>query len=236
MQFIQNGIHAAFGNQNVICDDGLVVFPPAAQGERLGGLLAVYVKGYCEGCAQLGLHTEQRKCVGVGRGLIGSLGRQATFDRVTVHPVRLLGIGIADFYMTFVEGRIKGHAQKAAQTIFFDKWVFFELVVLFFGQILKAAVAESADLTEVGLFKRVVDGHCNGEQRGKEHGGEQDCQNGNQIARTVGTKRTKGQAPNTSAVCNMTHGAHLRILPSSMRMIRSDSCAISSLWVIITMV
>ena len=172
MQFIQNGIHAAFGNQNVICDDGLVVFPPAAQGERLGGLLAVHVKGHREGRAQLGFHTEQRKRAGVGCGLVGSLGRQTTLDRVTVHPVRLVGIGIADFHMTFIEGRVKGHAKKTAQTVFLDERVFFELVVLFFGQILKAAVAESTDLAEVGLFKRVVDGHCNGEQRGKEHGGE----------------------------------------------------------------
>ena len=172
MQFIQNGIHAAFGNQNVICDDGLVVFPPAAQGERLGGLFAVHVKGDREGRAQLGLHTEQRKYTCVGCGLVGSLGRQTTLDRVAVHPVCLLGIGITDFYMAFVEGCIKGHAQKAAQTVFLDEWVFFELVVLFFGQILKAAVAESTDLTEVGLFKRVVDGHCDGEQRGEEHGGE----------------------------------------------------------------
>lgn len=42
--FRQDFVHPAFGNQDMVCYDGLIIFPPAAEGEGLSGFMPIHVK------------------------------------------------------------------------------------------------------------------------------------------------------------------------------------------------
>ena len=191
--------------------------------------MAIHVKGNRKFFAQLGRDAEQFQDMLVGRSLIGPFGGQTSLDGVAVRPVRLVRVRIADFDMAFFKRGALRHAEEAAQAVRLDAGVLLELVILRLGQILKASVTVSADLAEVGLLEGVVDGHGDRDERGEEDRGQGDSQDGDEVARAVGTERAEGQAPDAGAVLHFTHAAHPLILPSSMRMMRSDSWAISSL-------
>ena len=101
----EDGVHPALGDQDVVGYDGFVVLPPAAEGEALGGLVPVYIEGKGEFRADLRLDAQQLQHAGVGGGLVGAFLRQGAFDGVAVHPVGLVGVGIAHFHMGLIEGR-----------------------------------------------------------------------------------------------------------------------------------
>ena len=93
----------------MVSHNGLVVLPPAAQGKGLGGLMAVHEKRNSELGTDLRLHAQQFQHMGVRGGLVGALLRKSSLHRVTVHPVGVIGIRIADLHMGFVEGDVRGH-------------------------------------------------------------------------------------------------------------------------------
>ena len=93
----------------MVSHDGLIVLPPATQGKGLGGLAAVHEKRDGELSTDLRLHAQQCQHMGVRGGLVGALLRKASLHRVTVHPVGVIGIGVADLHMGFVEGYVRGH-------------------------------------------------------------------------------------------------------------------------------
>ena len=71
----ENRVHPALGDEDVVGHDGLVVLPPAGEGEGLGGGMAVHVKGEGELRPDLRLHAQQLQHMGVGGGLVGALLR-----------------------------------------------------------------------------------------------------------------------------------------------------------------
>ena len=147
----------------MVGDDGLVVLPPAAKGEGLGGLVAVHRKGDGELCPEFRLDAQQLQHAGVGGGLVGPFRGQAALDGVAEGPVSFILVRIADLHMRFVEGYLGGHPQIAPQAPGLDAGVFFQFVELGLGQVFEPAVVKTAALAEVGLLHPLVDGEGNGE-------------------------------------------------------------------------
>ena len=203
----QDGVRPALRDQNVVGHNGLVILPPAAQGESLGGLMAVHIKGERELGADLRRDPHQLQHMGVRGGLIGALLGQAPLNRVAVHPVGLVGIGVAHLHMAFVEGHLTGHAHKAPQTPLVDEGVVLQFVKLLLCQVLEPAVGEAAHLAEVVLLDAVVDGHGDGEQGGEEHRGQGDGQHRDQVPGAVGSQALTGEISDTLAVGDV-HGIH----------------------------
>ena len=90
--------------------------------------------------AQLRLYPQQRQDMGIRGGLIGALLGQSAFDGVAVHPVGLVGVGIADLYMGFVEWDIRRHTQKAAQAPGLDERIVLQFLKLLLCQILEGSM------------------------------------------------------------------------------------------------
>ncbi len=95
----------------------------------------------------------------------------------------------------------------------------------------------SPHLPEVGLLEPVADGQGDGEQGGEEHRGQGDGQHGDEI-RVRAARRLFQLRRRIHFLFAIHSGAPYRatIRPSSIRTMRSAVWAISSLWVIITMV
>ncbi len=188
--FCQNGVHPALGNENMVCHDGLVVLPPATQGKGLGGLMAVHIK--CDGkiCADLRLHSQQFQHMGVCGRLVGALLRKASLHRVAVAPVGLVGIGVTDLHMGFVEGHLCGHAHEPAKAPGLDERIVLQLLELLLGEVLEGAMGPAPGLTEVVLLDALVDGEGDGKERGEEHRCQGDGQHRHQIAGAAGQKGT----------------------------------------------
>ena len=99
------------------------------------------------------------------------------------------------------------------------------------------AVGGGAHAAELIALVGLVDGKDDGKQRGKEQGRQGDGQNSDGVPFPGGQHRFDTQAADTPLIFHL----HARSLPetmrpSSMRRIRSAIWAISSLWVIMTMV
>ena len=137
---VQDGIHPAFRDEDVVGDNDRVVFPPAAKGEGLGGLVAVHIEGDGELAAEFRFHPQQFQHVEVCGGLISALSGQAALDGITEHPVGLIGVGITDLHMGFVEGDIRGHTAEPPQAPFFDQRVLTQFLKLRLCQIFETAM------------------------------------------------------------------------------------------------
>ena len=222
----------------MVSDDGLVIFPPAAKSEGLGGLVSVHIEGHGELVPQLRLHTQQFQHPQVRGGLVGVLLRKPSLNGHAEHPVSLVGVGVAHLHMALVEGNIGGHPQEAAQAPILDEGIVPQLIELRLRQVFEAAVGPTTRLTEVGLLEPLVDGEGDGEQGCEENCGQGDGQNGDDIPCPGCLEGLPAQPPDTRSVGYLDHGHHplVTMRPSSMRMMRSAIWAISSLWVIITMV
>ena len=108
---------------------------------------------------------------------------------------------------------------------------------LFLGNFLESTMTVATDLTEGVHFIAGIHGHCYREQGGKQQRCQHDGGNGDQIPLPGGKQGFEAQAADAATVFHI-HGCYPRFAmrPSSMRMIRSAIWAISSLWVIMTMV
>ena len=148
----------------MVCHHGLVVLPPAAQGKGLGRFMAVHIK--CDGkiCADFRFHSQQFQYMSVCGSLVGALLREASLHRVAVAPVGLVGIGVADLYMGFVEGCLCGHPQKSPQAPLVNQWIVLQFLKLFLCQVLKGAMAPATGLAEVVLLDALVDGEGDGKK------------------------------------------------------------------------
>ena len=187
--------------------DGLVVLPPAAQEEGLGGLAAVHVKGEGEGHPQLRLDAQQLQHPGVGGRLVGALLGQGTLHRIAEGPVGVVCVGPAHLHMGLVEGHFCGHAQEAPHPPLADEGIILQFVALLLRQVLEPAVGEAAHLTEVVLLEALVDGQGDGKEGGEQHRCQGDGQHRNEISGPVGGQTLPGQAADTLAV-GYLHGAH----------------------------
>ena len=120
----QHGIHPAFRDEDMVGNDGFIILPPTAKGEGLGCFVTVYIEGDGKFRSQLRLYPQQFQYMGVGGGFVGIFLWQAALDGVTVHPVGIVGIGIAHLHMGFVEGNVRGHSQETPQAPLGDQRVF----------------------------------------------------------------------------------------------------------------
>ena len=196
----QNGVHPALGDQNVVGHDGLVVLPPAAQGKGLGGLMSVHLKGNGELDADLRLHPQQLQHMGVGGRLVGALLGKTALYRVAVAPVGLVGVGVADLHMGFVEGNLCGHAHKAAQAPGFDERIVLQCLELLLSEVLEGAMGPAPGLTEVVLLDALVDGEGDGKKGWKQSRRQGDGQHRHQIAGTVCKEAFQTQTADAAAV------------------------------------
>ena len=121
---VQDGIHPAFRNEDVVGDNDRVVFPPAAKGKGLGGFVAVHLKSGGKLVANFRFYPQQLQHVEVCGGLISALSGQAALDGITEHPVGLIGVGITDLHMGFVEGCLGGHSYEPPQAPLADQGIF----------------------------------------------------------------------------------------------------------------
>ena len=199
----QNGVHPALRNEDVVGDDGVIRLPPAAEGEDLGGFMAVHREGHGELRPQLRLDAQKPQDLRIRGGLVGALPGETAHHRIAEHPVGVLGFGIADLHMGFVEGLLCRHPEKAPQAGPCDTGIVLQLIVLLLGEILEAAVGRGAHLTERGLLKALVDGEGDGKKRGKEHRGEGDGQRCDEIPRAVCLKTPQPQAEHAFSVGNV---------------------------------
>ena len=183
---LQYGINPAFRDENVVGNHRLIVFPPAAEGKGLGGFVTVYVKGNGKFRPQFRLDAQQLQHMGIGCSFISSLLGQAALHRVAVHPVGLVGIGVADFHMIFVEGNFCGHSQETPQTPLGDQRIVFQCFKLLFRQVLKGTMAPAPGLAKVVLLDALVNRQSNGKQGSKQSGSQGNGQNGHQIPGAVG--------------------------------------------------
>ena len=161
--FRQDFVHPAFGNQDMVRHNGLIVFPPATEGEGLSGFVSIYVKSEGKLGPDLRLYTQQFQYMGVGSSLVGALLRQRAFHRVTVHPVGLVGVGKAHLHMSFIERRLPRHTQVSPFAPLADERIILQFIKLRLGHVLKSAVGEAAHLSKIGLLKPIVDGQGDGE-------------------------------------------------------------------------
>ena len=72
--------------------------------------MAVHRKGDGKFRTDFRLYAQQLQHMGVGGSLVGALLREAPLHRVTVHPVGVIGIGVTNLHMGFVEGDVRRHA------------------------------------------------------------------------------------------------------------------------------
>ena len=158
------------GENDIGCDHGTVIFPPAGKGEGtldILRILCVFVDAdrNRKFRANLWLDAEQGKHTGVGCRLIRAFSGQTAFHRLDEIVFGFVCIHVADFNMGFVERRLTvSHADEQARAVFLDQRVVLKLQQLRFGQILEGSVHITACLSEVLLLKRVVDGCSNGKQ------------------------------------------------------------------------
>ena len=197
---LQHRIYPAFGDQNMVSHDGLVVLPPAAQGKGLGGLMAVHEKRNSELGTDLRLHAQQFQHMGVGGGLVSALLREASLHRVTVHPVGIIGIGVADLHMGFVEWDIRRHAQKSAQAPLVNERIVLQFLKLLLRQVLKGAVGPAPGLAEVVLLDALVDRESDGKKGRKKHRRQGDGQHRHDVPGAAGEQGAQAQAADTAAV------------------------------------
>ena len=170
--------------------------------------MAVYVKGDGELRPDLRLDSQQLQHMGVGGGLVGALGGQATLHRVAVHPVGLVGIGVAHLHMGLIEGRVHRHPQETPLAPRLDEGIVPQVLGLLFGQILEPSVGEAAHLAEIALLEALVDGQGNGEQGCEQHRRQGDGCDGDEVAGAACLQALPGKMANTPSVGNF-HGAHL---------------------------
>ena len=170
--------------------------------------VAVDLDGQGELRADFGLHAQQGEHAGVGRGFVRALGGQAALDRLEEGVPGLGRVHVADLDMALVKRRLAArHAHHPAGAVLLDKRVVFELEYLRFGQVLEVAVVVAARLPEVALLERSVDGHGDGEQRGKQHGRQRDGDDRNDVARFRRLEAAVGQAADAPFVGNVQHVA-----------------------------
>ena len=191
--------------------DGLVILPPATEGEGLGDGGSVHIKRDGKFRADFRLDAQQLQHMGIGGGLVGALLGQAALHRVAVHPVGLVGVGVAHLHMGLIEGDLRGHSHKAPQAPLVNKGVLPQLIELLFRQILEAAVAESAHLAEVGLLEALVDGQGDGKEGGKQHCGQRDSQHGHDVAGLGRPQAFQGQVPDTFPIGDVHAAAPLTV-------------------------
>ena len=199
-RLVQQGVHPALRDEHVVGYDGLVVLPPAGEGEGLSGLMPVHIKGEGEPGPQLRLHAQQLQHVGVGGRLVGTLLGQAALRRVAVHPVGVVGVGVAHLHVGFVERVLSRHTHEPPQAGLPDQGVVLQRLILRFGQVFEAAVGVAAHLPEVVLLESVVDGQGDGEQGGKEHRGQRNSQHRDEVAGAAGPQAPPCQGAHTLAV------------------------------------
>lgn len=89
--------------------NGLVILPPAAQGESLRPMSTSKVS---VNLAPISGVTPSAPTLRVRGGLIGALLGQAPLNRVAVHPVGLVGIGVAHLHMALLKGTSLGMPTK----------------------------------------------------------------------------------------------------------------------------
>ncbi len=142
----------------MVGDNCLVIFPPAAQDKGFRYLYAIHIKGHGKLVSQNRFNAQQFQHPHIGSGFIGALGRQTTFPRIAVHPVRLHCITVADLHMGFVERHTVRRTHKATQPILIYERIGFYLIKLFVSQILKGPMRPASCLSEVGLLDGMVDG------------------------------------------------------------------------------
>ena len=179
---LENFFHPAFGDEDMPGHHGRVILPPAAEGEGLGGLVAVHGEGDGEGDPQLGLHPQQLQHTGVGGGLVGPLLGQAALYGIAKTPVGVVGVGVTHLHMVLIEGFLGGHAQEAPQAPFLDGRVVFQFFKLFLGHVFERPVAVAPRLAEVGLLETVVDGQGDDEQGGKQNRRQRNGHDGDGVA------------------------------------------------------
>ena len=71
--FRQDFVHPAFGNQDMVRHNSLIVFPPAAEGEGLSGFMSIHVKSEGKLGPNLRLDTQQFQYMSVSSSLVGAL-------------------------------------------------------------------------------------------------------------------------------------------------------------------
>lgn len=184
----------------------------------LGCLMAIHVKGDGKLNTKLRLDPKQFQHMGVGSSLVRAFLRQSPIHRVTVTPVGLVGIGVTDLHMGFIERNVCGHSQKATNTIGLNQRVTFQRLTLFFRHVFEGAVAPASGLPEIVLLDSFIDGQGNGKKRCEEQRRQGNSQYRDKIAGTVGHQRPDTQAAD-AAVIGYIHGcasliarrsAHLR--------------------------
>lgn len=130
----------------------------------LASLMAIYVKGDGKLSTKFRLDPKQFQHMGVGSGLVRAFLRQSAFHRVAVTPVGLIGIGVTDLHMGLVERNVRGHSQKATNTIGLNQRVTFQRLTLFFRHIFEGAVTPASGLPEIVLLDSLIDGQSNREK------------------------------------------------------------------------
>ena len=132
----QDGLQPALGNEHMVSRDGLVIFPPAAEGKGLGGLHRARPDPEGQGKLrpQNRLHPQQLQYPGVGGRLIGALLGQASLLGLAEHPLGLGWVGVADLHMALVKGGLCGHPYEPAQAPLLNQGVLLDLPKLFLGQ------------------------------------------------------------------------------------------------------
>ena len=166
----------------MVCHNGFIVFPPAAQGKGLGGCLSVHRKGQGKFGSQFRSYSQQLQDPCICSGFVSSFFRQASLNGIAVHPMSLCGIGISHFHMRFVKRLLRRHTHEPAHPPFPNQRVCFQLFKLIFRQIFKTCMAPASALAEIRLLKSVIDRRNDGKQGRKQQCGQSDSKDRNQIS------------------------------------------------------
>ena len=236
------------GQEDVAGNHNFIILPPAGEGKGPGdrdGVACenVHIESDGKFRADFRFNSQKGQDTGICRRLIGPLFRKRALDRVTEVMGRGGGFQIADLHVGFIEGRLAGHPHKQPGKVLRDQGVSPEFLHLFQGESLEGAVIVAAGLPEVLLLIGCVDSHRDGKQGRKQQRGQCNGQHRNNIPGSGGQHGPEAKTPDTASIRYVRHSAHLlpgsvweRMRPSSMRIMRSPIWAISSLWVIMTMV
>ena len=175
-----------------------------------------------------------------------SLLRHRSGSRKRPAEFRIIILGITHFRRDFKKCILLRHGKQIGRPAFPDQRIIPQIVHLFLGQPFEAAVRISSHLTHHLLFGRMIQRNRDRKQCRKHHRRQCDRKDRHQISCTVCAKDPKRKPADrllifhfhaiTSSPCDFTLQFSPAIFPSSIRMISSAICAISSLCVIMTIV